>query len=212
MTTSCFACHPGPSVGKDIRALCLDHKQSCELADGAPLDQTLALAAPAEGPLEGSGLNWLYNPVFVVDRDGTRQRAYADFAGGGMAVYEDRFGVASFFEVWICTREDIHGTLLAELAGRPAGDQLDVLSATTLSLKGPSHEAFTLAWDMWRWNRAITARQARLGHWPTSFEELCSLLAEAPIQDHEDAAEAQLFVETLRRLAVRKFSAGRPPA
>jgi hypothetical protein len=212
MTTSCFACYPGPSVGNGIRGLCLDHKQSCQLADGAPLDQTLALAAPAEGQLEGSGLTWLYNPVFVVDRDGTRQRAYADFAGGGMAVYEDRFAVASFFEVWICTRDDIHGTLLADLAGRPAGDQFEALSATTLSLKGRSLEAFTLAWDMWRWHRAVTARHASLGHWPTSFEELSSLLAEAPIQDHEDAAEAQLFLATLKRLAVRRFGAGRPPA
>jgi hypothetical protein len=43
--------------GSEARAPCLEHKQACELADGASLFQTLALAAPKEGPLEGSGLD-----------------------------------------------------------------------------------------------------------------------------------------------------------
>lgn len=102
MSPDCFACHPGPSNESDLRALCMSHERSCRLADGALLQETLELATPPEGPLEGSLLAWLYNPVFVIDRDGTRQRGWADFAGGGLAVLEDRFASRNAFEFWMC--------------------------------------------------------------------------------------------------------------
>jgi hypothetical protein len=180
--------------------------------DGASLYQTLALAAPAEGPLEGSGLGWLYNPVFVVDQNGTRQRAFAVFAAGGMAVLEDRFGAEDNFEFWMYQRQDLVGTLLAELAGLHVGNQPGAPPTTALSLKGPSREAFALALDMWRWQRAIGARHSALGHWPTSLEALQGLLAEAPEAPRVDAAAECEFIKTLRRLALRKFKADRTPA
>jgi len=148
----------------------MDHKCACVLADGALLHTTLALASPPDAPLEGSSLGWLYNPVFVVDSIGHQRRGWTDFAGGGMAVLEDRFNAKDTIEFWMCEREE----MVELLKGLPT------LAPTSpdsrARLKHPLRPALVTAYDMWVWKRAIDARQTELGRWPTSFEELTAIL------------------------------------
>ena len=95
--------------------LCPEHTNACVLVDGAPLLATLALATPPDGPLEGSALGWLYNPVFAVDRAGHRQRGWTSFVAGGMAVLQDRFEAHDAFEFWMCERADMAQVLMKSL-------------------------------------------------------------------------------------------------
>lgn len=99
---SCFACSPSPVTVSETpwawsepQSLCLTHKTQCCLPEGERLDHALHRAAPKGYPPEGSLLGYVYNPVFSTAADGTRINGWTDFAGGGMAVYEDRFGAAT---------------------------------------------------------------------------------------------------------------------
>ncbi len=101
----CFACRPfveplreDPWQWSEPRALCWDHKRGLTLSDGLLLDEALARVAPVAGPLEGSSLAWIFNPVAVVDARGQLRRGWTDFAAGGMAVYEDCFDAGNWFE------------------------------------------------------------------------------------------------------------------
>lgn len=186
--------------------LCPDHKGACILADGAPLPATLALAKPPDGPLEGSSLGWLYNPVFVVDRAGHRQRGWTSFAGGGMAVVEDRFEAQDAFEFWMCERDDMVELLLNLPAlARAPRDSHAVLKASL-------RPAFLVAYGMWVWNRAIMERRTALGHWPTSFAELMDILGSPTSTRGLSPQDEAGFLAILAPIAKRRLASSRAPA
>jgi hypothetical protein len=94
----CFICQPCDAIASESpyqwsspRSLCLEHKAAVKMEDGTLLSALLARLEPAEGSL----LAWIFNPMLV--GNGTR-RGWTDFAGGGMAVFEDRFLATSYFE------------------------------------------------------------------------------------------------------------------
>lgn len=200
MEPTCYACKPGPGAGPNPRMLCLHHKQVCQLPDGAPLYETLALVAPPDGQLEGSALGWLYNPVFVVDDVGNRQRGWTSFQGGGVAVLEDRFGAADPFQFWMCEREEMV-RFLEEIDKLTTLDWDHVLKAGQSTTLG--NAAFS-AWDMWLWGSAIAARRLALGRWPTSFTELTHLLEHSEVPLPRDTPHAGEFLAALTELARRR--------
>ena len=189
-------------MGSGARALCPRHTQACELSDGSTLFERLASVTPVDGQLEGSALGWLYNPVFVVDDDGHRRRAWTSFVGGAMAVLEDRFGAADFFECWMCERDDMTA-LLATI--RSAGDASDVRTFMR-GLPDPSREAFGFALSVWLWHRQVSERYRALGRWPQSFEELSRVLKTADVTEAPKQTELRHFVEHLAQLARKRLS------
>lgn len=200
MHIDCFACLPDAPHGSEARWLCPDHKYACVLTDGALLRTTLELASPPDAPLEGSSLGWLYNPVFVVDSSGHRQRGWTDFAAGGMAVLEDRFKVKDAFEFWMCEREEMVELLMDLPAFASASPD------SRARLKRSLRPALVTAYDMWVWKRAIDARRTALGRWPTSFVELTAILrltASARNLIPEDEAE---FLAILAPIAAQRMS------
>jgi hypothetical protein len=80
------------------RSLCLSHKVGLELEDGLLFDTVLVRISPPDYPLEGSLLASIFNPVFLKVGVDQKTRGWADFRGGGMAVFEDRFYAKSYFE------------------------------------------------------------------------------------------------------------------
>jgi hypothetical protein len=186
--------------------LCLEHKSTCVLADGTSLHTALERVKPVDDPLEGSSLGWLYNPVFVIDSARYRQRGWTSFAGGGMAVLEDRFEIRDPFELWMCERTDMVELLkaLSPFARAPSD------SAATLN--NSLRPRFLLAYEMWEWNRAIEERRAALGRWPSSFAELVYVLASpasSPILSRSDEA---MFLAVLADIARKRLRSSRAPA
>jgi hypothetical protein len=196
---ACFACLPGIPADSEPRMLCLEHKRTCVLADGTSLHTALERVKPADDPLEGSSLGWLYNPVFVIDSARHRQRGWTSFAGGGMAVLEDRFEAQDPFELWMCERTDMVEllTALSPFARAP--------SDSTVTLNNSLRPRFLLAYEMREWNRAIEERRAALGRWPSSFAELVNVLASpasSPILSRSDEA---MFLAVLADLARKRL-------
>jgi hypothetical protein len=183
--------------------LCSDHKSACVLADGASLDATLALAKPADGPLEGSSLGWLYNPVFVVDSARLRHRGWTSFAGGGMAVLEDRFEAQDAFAFWMCERAEMV-ELLTDLSTQGYD--------SSAVLKNSFRPRLLMAYDMWVWSRAIEEKRAALGRWPASFEELRDILSVPKSMGSPNQHDEAAFLAILAPIAKRRLSSSRAPA
>ncbi len=190
----CFACLPEAPTGPEPRMLCDAHKRRCVLADGAPLQATLALL----GSIEGSSLGWLYNPVFVVDSAAQRQRGWTDFAGGGMAVLEDRFDAQNRFESWMCERAD----MVELLRNLPSGERASRGDHATI--ENSLRSRFLLAYEMWGWNRAIEERRAALGRWPASIAELEDVLRSPPSERDLSPQGEAAFHPVLASLAERR--------
>ena len=200
----CFACAPRSATealhDRSPGGLCLDHKRRCKLPDGTSLLDTLACATPQDGQLEGSQLAYIYNPVFVVGASGQTQRGWTDFAAGGMAVLEDRFGAANRFENWALELDSLHALWrpLLEVHARD-GTSTDLRAlAVTLDSRGPERGLAWLNWFLfrrgqdvkelrwesmqfclaaalsnWRLHRHVEERRARAGSpWPSSFADL----------------------------------------
>lgn len=208
-TQICFACTPRTAVVA-LRdplpgVLCRDHKHRCTLAAGLSLSEALSLAEPPSELLEGSSLAYVYNPVFVTGSTGQTLKGWADFAGGGLGVFEDRFSATNRFEHWALEREELR-TLwqpLLEASARD-GDRLDLPAlATRLDGRGPRNGLLAwLGWFLWRrgqdpdqqgWHSVQFCIEAAMSNWqlqtcveehrarapfqwPTSFSELQSWL------------------------------------
>ncbi len=204
----CFACRPYASPGTEVRALCGHHKNTCVLADGAPLYATLAQAEPPNSQLEGSLLGWLYNPVFVVDSAGHRRRAWTVFAAGGMAVFEDRFEAKDVFEFWMrwCERPDM--VRLLKLVSRLAHAPEDFQAAFKRSLR----PEILWAYHLWEMERRIDERRKALGRWPKSFEELTQILYLPPSRPGArklSPEEEDDFLAILTPIATKRLTSSR---
>jgi hypothetical protein len=179
------------------------------LTAGLALSEALALVKPPSGPLEGSSLAYVYNPVFVVGSAGQTLKGWTDFAGGGMAVFEDRFSAANRFEHWAFERVELRG-LWQPLVEAHAhdGDRLDLPAlAATLDARASQQGLLTwLGWFLWRrgqsldregWDSVKFCISAAMGNWqhqaqvaerrstaasnwPTSFAELQVWLTPEP--------------------------------
>ena len=101
----CFRCNTGVDRSAEApwnwsvpRALCPPHKVAVEMEDGQLLDAVLERVTPADDPLEGSLLGWIFNPVFLKVSADQETRCWTDFVGGGMAILEDRFFATVLFK------------------------------------------------------------------------------------------------------------------
>jgi hypothetical protein len=99
---SCFICQPkqtarnleSPFKWIEPRPACSEHGAQAVLANGERVSSFLARdRAEGEFPLEGGGLNYCLNPVFI---DGIK--GWTDFAAGGWAVIEEIFPSHNYFE------------------------------------------------------------------------------------------------------------------
>ena len=211
MEPSCFACNPASRAGPEPRFLCGEHKQTCRLPDGELLSDALARARPPDSPLEGSALGWLYNPVSVRDALGAERRGWADFAAGGMAVYEDRFGAEDFFAFWMLERPDMVALLTAVERYRSRHVPSDLQVVVTTLTRG-LREAFDLALDEWLWLRDVEARHRALGRWPATFAELERVLRTRTSSAPATVAQTAAFLERLEQLQGRRIATRRAPA
>lgn len=211
---ACFACTPrtrAAALREDCPGwLCLDHKEQCTLAEGVSLNSALHRAQPPGAPLEGSALAYVYNPVFVAGNTGETLKGWADFAGGGMAVLEDRFGASNRFEHWALERVGLRALWQPLLdAHARDGDRLDLpalaakLDERGLQKKGllarlgwfsrlHEQDIDQQGWDSisfcisaamvnWQDQTCVEERRATATYqWPSSFAELKAWLNSEP--------------------------------
>jgi hypothetical protein len=229
--TDCFRCCPGPGAARapeapwswsEPRALCYSHKTFLKVEDGQLLEEVLDRAAPADHPLEGSLLAWVFNPVFFEVSDGRRIWGWTDFVAGGMAVYEDRFVAKSYFEFRafetaraVDLLYTLHSAALsgASVVTLPEVIRVVVTGTTTMPpharspFRGPAEGLVELirAWNFQRHLQRLRTSHGRL--WPESFTELTSWMktctedGEALESDTESS-----FVRALGELVMRRFS------
>ena len=225
---SCFRCNAtfspredAPWVWSEPRALCPSHKVDLELEDGQQLEAVLRQVEPPDSPLEGSLLGWIFNPVFV--KTGVDQKivAWTDFAGGGMAVFEDRFSARSYFEFRAFEIQvDLLYTLRSVSTTRTewtsTSELLAAVAAKERSMPHPHHGPLRDAVEGWRdlvrvWNFQLQLgriRDTRGRLWPESFAELRDWIKECGSDAWEPhpGTEAS-FRRELNGLALRRFPA-----
>jgi hypothetical protein len=193
---ACFACTTrtrAAALRDDCpRMLCLYHKERCTLPGGVSLDSALHLAQPPGAPLEGSSLAYVYNPVFVAGSTGATLKGWTDFAGGGMAVLEDRFGASNRFEHWALERAGLRALWQPLLDTHTHdGDRLD-LPALAAKLDEHGKDINQHGWDCiefcisaamgnWQLQTQVEERRATaISQWPASFAELEAWLTSEP--------------------------------
>jgi len=104
---TCFACGAAVDLVPGLRArlACPACKGGARLVVGGALLETV-LESSRPHPLEGSGLNTILNPVEIDGR-----RGWADFAGGGYAVFEEVLPSADWFDFAVQHSELWHDVL-----------------------------------------------------------------------------------------------------
>jgi len=227
---SCFRCNAAfgpradaPWAWSEPRALCPSHKVGLELEDGQRLEAVLHRVEPPDSPLEGSVLGWIFNPVFA--RTGVDQKivAWTDFAGGGMAVFEDRFLARSYFEFRAFELQravDLLYALRAVSTPRTewtsTSELLAAVAAEERAMPHPGHGPLRGAVEGWRdlvevWNFQLQLshiRNARGRLWPESFAELLDWIKECGSDAWEPLAGTEAsFRRDLDALALRRFPA-----
>ena len=226
----CFRCRPDAVQPPETawnwsapRSLCSSHKRLLRLEDAQLLQDALDRATPDDDELEGSTLGWIYNPVFMDAGAGVAVKGWTDFAAGGMAVFEDRFGARSCFEFRALEAPWAVDLLYAIRLAGPAGAGVATLQAllgAVVAAKAavppdlPGRRGLweglddlTRAWNVRLRLDRIRKRVGRL--WPQSFGELGSWIDEAfhGVNEIEPGTEAS-FCHELAALAVRRFPAG----
>jgi hypothetical protein len=222
-TFECFACEPTSPSLEGIsfqRALCVEHKSRCRVENGELLSVVMQRAEPVRFPLEGGALAKIYNPVFVEGNHGCRLKGWTDFAGGGMAVFEDRYSAKNYFEFWVLERNDAV-ELLHSIRRRVGYAKEEMLTPNDLiillapgadpvqKLTDPLNATFKL-WDLWREQRNLERLRAEEGRpWPDSYNEMTSWLKTMRAEPTEhwpsiDEWEAK-FIANLQELALRRF-------
>jgi len=226
----CFLCEPDVRRPAETawswsspRALCSSHKLPARLEDDQLLTEALERVVPEDSPLEGSVLGWIFNPVFLEGADHRRLRGWTDFAGGGMAVFEDRFDAQSYFEFRACEvarAVDLLHVLRA--ADKPLPTLAEIVNAATAAIEADepdapmrrSQRSPSAGLDdlirAWNFERELARVRHALGRrWPLSFEDLCEWIDRCDAGDVGlDSAQEKAFVRALRDLAFRRFPAG----
>jgi hypothetical protein len=208
------------------RLLCRRHDRAVWLPDGQPLREVLARLAPPKGPLEGSLLGWIFNPVVWRDPDGREIRAWADFAAGGMGVLEDRYAAADYFEFDAVTSwpalDFLYAMRLAlqePSTPRPApgGHEPNMAMIFTMytrvsHAKGPAFgkrvdEGHRRLMDRWNSEARLAERRAQVGRtWPRSFDELQEWLSLSGLAEPDARpVGGRSFFVALAALAERRF-------
>lgn len=224
----CFRCSPRDDRPAEVpwdwsepRPLCLTHKVAVKVEDGQLLDSVLDRAAPADYPLEGGLLAWIFNPVFLEVGADQRIRGWTDFAAGGMAVYEDRFSAKSYFEFRAFETARAVDLLYALRLTAAAGTSMATLPEITSAIaaaetsmrlrhRGPLRGPFEGYRDLvGAWNLQCHLDRVRnsFGHlWPESFIELSNWLESyTKGYDKLGAGTEDSFVRLLSELAMRRF-------
>lgn len=208
------------------RRLCRRHERDVRLPDGQPLRDVLARVAPPRGPLEGSLLGWIFNPVVWRGPDGRELRAWTDFAAGGMALLEDRYGAADYFHFYAVTSppglDFLYGLRLAlddasSPRPLPGGNRANVglIYATcqcVSNAKGPAfwkrpNDGLSRLMDRWNSESRLVDRRIQAGRrWPESFDELQAWLSMSGLAEPDllPLRGRSFFIE-LAALAARRF-------
>ncbi len=225
----CFQCHPCADRPAEAawdwsapRALCWSHKVSLKVEDGQLLDSVLDRAAPTDHPLEGSPLAWIFNPVYIEVGADQRTWGWTDFAGGGMAVFEDRFAAQSYFEFRALETPCAVDLLYALRLAGPVGTEVATLQALLRALapvqaavprnlqgrRGPWEglSDLTMVWNVQLRLGRLRTKVGRL--WPESFRKLTSWVKTCGdrVDKIEPSTEVSFFRE-LGKLAIRRFPA-----
>lgn len=102
-TKTCFVGEPPQRLDRETpgnwllsRVACHEHKQQATLKSGEKLQDFLARRQDTAHPLEGSGLNYLINPVGILSH-----RAWCDFHFEGPAIYEEVFLSETYFDFYV---------------------------------------------------------------------------------------------------------------
>lgn len=199
VVSECFACHPTPAIADRIRALCMTHKTQVRMEAGELLSELLARATPPDHPLEGSTLGWIFCPVYV-EVDGRRIKGWPDFAGGGMAVLEDCFGVRGSFELKLVLDPRFR-PLLRAVASTKGPRPIDRIWSATWGLGDGAPE---LDWThFWTLQRAFDHLRRTERRWPASFDDLQRWLELSREQEPSDVSDSMdAIIELADRLAV----------
>jgi len=213
------------------RVLCDRHDRAVRLSDGQPLREVLVRVTPPDGPLEGSLLGWIFNPVVWRDSDGREVRAWTDFAAGGMAVLEDRYAAADYFDFYALTSSSgldfLYALRLAldePSAPRPVpgGHAENVALLFTMykhvsNEKGPAFgkrgdDGRRHLRDRWNSGARLADRRAQVGRLsPNSFGELLEWLSLSGLAEPDvRPVRGRSFFVALVALAQRRFPGSEP--
>jgi len=229
----CFRCNTGANRPAEVpwdwsspRALCPSHKVALELEDGQLLDTVLDRVTPPDHPLEGSLFAWIFNPVYLNVGPDQRTKGWADFAAGGMAVFEDRFLAKGYFEFRafeVARAVDLlYAVRLAAAAGPSMVTVRELMAAIVAAetntprgaqgpLRGPIEGLRDLI-QVWNFQYQLDRVRSSLGRlWPESFVELNNWIEECSLAYEElDPGTDKSFVRGLTELAFRRFPAISP--
>ena len=208
------------------RVLCRRHDRDLRLSDGQPLRDVLARVAPPEGPLEGSLLGWIFNPVVWRSPEGREVRSWTDFVAGGMGVLEDRYAAGDYFDFYALTcppgLDFLYALRLAleePATPRPAagGNLANVALIYCVCRcveKARGHafwkrvnDGLSRLMDRWTSEAMLAGRRAGVGRrWPNSFDELREWLSMSGLA-HPDVPpmDGRSFHVVLAGLAYRRF-------
>jgi hypothetical protein len=142
----------------------------------------------------------VYNPVYVLDAEGARRKAWADFAAGGMAVYESSVPDETYLDFWIEARSGKSALLTTMRNSAVGGEEAAIQRSSPEVL-----DLAELAEHMFNRECLAAKRRAVLGHWPTTFAELLDLLR---YDEGELAGDVSAFHAWLRGLSTRALLPG----
>lgn len=155
-------------------------------------------------------LAYVYNPVFVDVGDESMVKGWTDFAAGGMAVFEDRFGARDLVEVRafsdLETRRLLR-TIAAHGTAFPAPTWRTRLRRWMgRTLPGPDDlERLFVLWSLWQGCQRVQRHRAAAARmWPRSFAELLRWL-ELPAESNSEPVDmtSSEFDAFLLALALR---------
>jgi hypothetical protein len=191
------------------------------LEDGQLLDAVLDRVEPPDHQLDGGVLGWIFNPVFVNGGPDQKTKAWTDFAGGGMAVLEDRFSAKSYFEfraLEVARAVDLLYSLRLAVAAESSMLTFEALMAvidaaeTSRSddavgpLRGPAEGLLDMirVWNFQHQLHRIRNSTERL--WPESFVELRNWIRTCMLDcDTPHPGSEQSLIRALTELAFRRF-------
>ena len=205
---ACFVCDGTPPPLEldqpghwlEPRSACCEHKSAAVLLSGESLNGFLTRHR-CDVPLEGSGLSYLLNPVFLSGR-----RVWADFVGGGWAVFEEVFASDSQFEYWAQHRSDCVDALYSLCPPAVTSCQPDWQSAGFDGQARRIQEWRGRLAAQWEYQHRIDDCFRRRGTRDfSSPAEMLDFLKSVRTEEHAVSAFGPECEEDLRGLAIRRF-------
>jgi hypothetical protein len=201
----CFVCSTEVAsiegLGVVARASCASCKRRARLlAGGSVLGEIIE--SSGSGPLEGSRLNVVLNPLKI---DG--HRCWADFAAGGFVVFEEVFASANEFDFWVQHCEPWAGAmriLRARSRRRlEPHEVVELFRGIPTSIRGLDN----LQWLQQRWINAVDAAEAVSKH-PTirQANDVHRIIETLPDRETLPADVFDTMVGRLMSLAVSSAS------